>query len=86
MGVLLGHWSTGLELKIGLWLHNFNGPDRVILVIVNKYDYRTLSPMSSFQSELGVQFGTSLEAPHVINVDSQVLTKLISIFEIWWSN
>ncbi|CAH1452120.1 unnamed protein product [Lactuca virosa] len=31
----------------------------------------TLSPMSSFHSELGVQFGTSLEAPHVINVESQ---------------
>ncbi|KAK4753383.1 hypothetical protein SAY87_022181 [Trapa incisa] len=32
----------------------------------------TLSPMNSFSSELGVQFGTCLEAPHVINVKSQV--------------
>lgn len=30
--------------------------------------------MPSFSSELGVQFETSLEAPHVIDVDSQVLT------------
>lgn len=36
--------------------------------------YRTLSPMNSFSSELGVQFGTCLEAPHVIDVESQVLT------------
>lgn len=33
---------------------------------------RTLSPMNSFSSELGVQFGTSLEAPHVIDVEAQV--------------
>ncbi|XP_023768865.1 uncharacterized protein LOC111917407 [Lactuca sativa] len=37
----------------------------------------TLSPMSSFQSELGVQFGTSLEAPHVINVESQLWAGVI---------
>lgn len=28
--------------------------------------------MNSFSSELGVHFGTSLEAPHVIDVESQV--------------
>lgn len=28
--------------------------------------------MDSFSSELGVIFGTSLEAPHVIDVESQV--------------
>jgi hypothetical protein len=33
---------------------------------------RTLSPMNSFSSELGVQFGTCLEAPHVVDVESQV--------------
>lgn len=33
---------------------------------------RTLSPMSSFSSELGIQFGTLLEAPHVIDIESQV--------------
>uniref|UniRef100_A0A251UK31 Regulator of telomere elongation helicase 1 homolog n=3 Tax=Helianthus annuus TaxID=4232 RepID=A0A251UK31_HELAN len=37
----------------------------------------TLSPMSSFQSELGIQFGTSLVAPHVINVDSQLWAGVI---------
>nr|GEV56809.1 fanconi anemia group J protein homolog isoform X3 [Tanacetum cinerariifolium] len=37
------------------------------LVFKNMADtaFQTLSPMSSFQSELGVQFGTSLEAPHL---------------------
>lgn len=34
--------------------------------------FRTLSPMNSFSSELGVQFGTCLEAPHVVDVESQV--------------
>lgn len=38
----------------------------------------TLSPMSSFSSELGVQFGTCLEAPHVIDVESQLWTTVIS--------
>ncbi|KAK7280803.1 hypothetical protein RJT34_25870 [Clitoria ternatea] len=38
----------------------------------------TLSPMTSFSSELGVHFDTSLEAPHVINVDSQVWPAIIS--------
>ncbi|XP_057423797.1 uncharacterized protein LOC130717557 isoform X2 [Lotus japonicus] len=38
----------------------------------------TLSPMPSFSSELGVQFETSLEAPHVIDVDSQVWPAIIS--------
>ncbi|KAF7829472.1 regulator of telomere elongation helicase 1-like protein isoform X1 [Senna tora] len=37
----------------------------------------TLSPMNSFSSELGVQFETSLEAPHVIDVDSQVWPAII---------
>ncbi|KAG4955254.1 hypothetical protein JHK87_040848 [Glycine soja] len=38
----------------------------------------TLSPMASFTSELGVHFETSLEAPHVIDVDSQVWPAIIS--------
>ncbi|KAI8549287.1 hypothetical protein RHMOL_Rhmol06G0014000 [Rhododendron molle] len=38
----------------------------------------TLSPMNSFSSELGVQFGTCLEAPHVIDVDSQAWAAVIS--------
>ncbi|KAJ8772742.1 hypothetical protein K2173_027919 [Erythroxylum novogranatense] len=38
----------------------------------------TLSPMNSFSSELGVHFGTSLEAPHVIDAESQVWAAVIS--------
>ncbi|XP_057811886.1 uncharacterized protein LOC131026127 isoform X2 [Salvia miltiorrhiza] len=38
----------------------------------------TLSPMNTFSSELGVQFGTCLEAPHIIDVDSQVWATVIS--------
>ncbi|CAN6198835.1 unnamed protein product [Urochloa humidicola] len=38
----------------------------------------TLSPMGSFASELGVQFEACLEAPHVINVDSQVFAAILS--------
>ncbi|PNY05673.1 fanconi anemia group J protein [Trifolium pratense] len=37
----------------------------------------TLSPMTSFSSELGVKFEASLEAPHVIDIDSQVLPAII---------
>uniref|UniRef100_A0A2C9TZF8 Helicase ATP-binding domain-containing protein n=1 Tax=Manihot esculenta TaxID=3983 RepID=A0A2C9TZF8_MANES len=38
----------------------------------------TLSPMNSFSSELGVQFGTCLEAPHVVDTESQVWAAVIS--------
>ncbi|XP_056164898.1 uncharacterized protein LOC115666787 isoform X2 [Syzygium oleosum] len=38
----------------------------------------TLSPTNSFSTELGVQFGTCLEAPHVINVKSQVCAAVVS--------
>ncbi|XP_022638315.1 Fanconi anemia group J protein homolog isoform X2 [Vigna radiata var. radiata] len=38
----------------------------------------TLSPLASFTSELGVHFETTLEAPHVIDVDSQVWPAVIS--------
>ena len=31
--------------------------------------------MNSFSSELGLQFGSTLEAPHVIDVESQVCYK-----------
>nr|CAB3457805.1 unnamed protein product [Digitaria exilis] len=42
--------------------------DRTLSVILTS---GTLSPMGSFASELGVQFEACLEAPHVINVESQ---------------
>ncbi|KAJ0966761.1 hypothetical protein J5N97_023678 [Dioscorea zingiberensis] len=38
----------------------------------------TLSPMGSFASELGVQFEACLEAPHVIDVESQLWAAVIS--------
>ncbi|XP_015884086.1 uncharacterized protein LOC107419791 [Ziziphus jujuba] len=38
----------------------------------------TLSPMNSFSSELGIHFETSLEAAHVIDVNSQVWPAIIS--------
>ncbi|KAI3949714.1 hypothetical protein MKX01_040931 [Papaver californicum] len=38
----------------------------------------TLSPMNSFSSELGVQFETCMEAPHVIDVGSQLWTAVVS--------
>ncbi|PIA56861.1 hypothetical protein AQUCO_00700902v1 [Aquilegia coerulea] len=38
----------------------------------------TLSPMSSFSSELGVKFETCMEAPHVIDVESQLWAAIIS--------
>ncbi|XP_051139026.1 uncharacterized protein LOC127256855 [Andrographis paniculata] len=38
----------------------------------------TLSPMTTFSSELGIQFGTCLEAPHVIDVESQVWAAAIA--------
>ncbi|KAI4374871.1 hypothetical protein MLD38_012813 [Melastoma candidum] len=38
----------------------------------------TLAPTNSFSSELGVQFGTTLEAPHVIDIQSQVWSAIIS--------
>jgi hypothetical protein len=41
-------------------------------IIIFFFEIRTLSPMNSFSSELGLQFGSTLEAPHVIDVESQV--------------
>ncbi|KAF3793184.1 Fanconi anemia group J protein-like protein [Nymphaea thermarum] len=38
----------------------------------------TLSPMSSFASELGVQFEICMEAPHVINMESQLWAAVVS--------
>ncbi|KAF9589216.1 hypothetical protein IFM89_020531 [Coptis chinensis] len=38
----------------------------------------TLSPMTSFSSELGAKFETSMEAPHVIDVKSQLWASVIS--------
>nr|GMC88611.1 Fanconi anemia group J protein homolog [Ipomoea batatas] len=49
--------------------------DRSLSVILTS---GTLSPMNSFSSELGVPFSTSLEAPHVIDTESQLWAAVIS--------
>ncbi|CAD6218226.1 unnamed protein product [Miscanthus lutarioriparius] len=49
--------------------------DRTLSVILTS---GTLSPMGSFTSELGVQFEACMEAPHVINADSQVFAAVLS--------
>ena len=38
----------------------------------------TLSPLDSFSSELGTSFEVSLEAPHVVNMQKQVLAGVLS--------
>nr|XP_016497825.1 PREDICTED: Fanconi anemia group J protein homolog [Nicotiana tabacum] len=72
---------------VGSWTHTFSlwclNPavvfreiaDSCLSVILTS---GTLSPMNSFSSELGVTFGTSLEAPHVIDVESQFWAAVIS--------
>lgn len=42
--------------------------------------------MNSFSSELGVQFGTCLEAPHVIDVESQVQMIFLYSCIVHWFN
>ncbi|GMI82426.1 hypothetical protein like AT1G20720 [Hibiscus trionum] len=71
-----GSWTCSL----GLWCLNpsvvFKDiADLSLSVILTS---GTLSPMNSFSSELGVQFGNNLEAPHVIDVKSQVWSAVIS--------
>ena len=38
----------------------------------------TLSPLDSFSSELGAKFPVSLESPHVVNMQKQVLAGVLS--------
>ncbi|KAL3514875.1 hypothetical protein ACH5RR_027592 [Cinchona calisaya] len=71
-----GGWTNSLSL----WCLNpavvFRGiADMSLSVILTS---GTLSPMNSFSSELGVQFGTCLEAPHVIETESQLWASVIS--------
>ncbi|OVA04243.1 Helicase-like [Macleaya cordata] len=67
--------------KSGDWTHSLSlwclNPAVVFREIADKamsviLTSGTLSPMSSFSSELGIQFETCMEAPHVIDVESQV--------------
>ncbi|XP_059635149.1 uncharacterized protein LOC132277322 isoform X2 [Cornus florida] len=75
-----GNAAGGWTHTLSLWCLNpaivFRGvADLSLSVILTS---GTLSPMNSFSSELGVQFGTCLEAPHVIDVESQLWAAIIS--------
>ncbi|KAL1099864.1 hypothetical protein V6Z11_D05G189700 [Gossypium hirsutum] len=71
-----GSWTCSL----GLWCLNpsvvFRDVSDLSLSVI--LTSGTLSPMNSFSSELGVQFGNCLEAPHVIDIKSQVWSAVIS--------
>ncbi|KAM6558620.1 hypothetical protein CsatA_027859 [Cannabis sativa] len=75
-GKALGDWTYTLSL----WCLNpavvFRDiTDLSLSVILTS---GTLSPMNSFSSELGLQFGASLEASHVVNIESQVWSAIIA--------
>ncbi|GJN34573.1 hypothetical protein PR202_gb23249 [Eleusine coracana subsp. coracana] len=74
------YWDDGGSCTLSLWCLNpavvFQEiADLTLSVILTS---GTLSPMGSFTSELGVQFEACMEAPHVINVDSQVFATVLS--------
>ncbi|KAK2988222.1 hypothetical protein RJ640_020704, partial [Escallonia rubra] len=75
-----GNASGGWTFTFSLWCLNpavvFKEIGDLSLSVV--LTSGTLSPMSSFSSELGAPFGTCLEAPHVINAESQVWASIIS--------
>ncbi|XP_037493665.1 Fanconi anemia group J protein homolog isoform X1 [Jatropha curcas] len=72
----VGDWTCTLSL----WCLNpavvFSDIAKISLSVI--LTSGTLSPMNSFCSELGVHFGTCLEAPHVIDTESQVWAAVIS--------
>ncbi|XP_015696448.2 Fanconi anemia group J protein homolog [Oryza brachyantha] len=75
-----GNSVIGWKCLMSLWCLNpavvFRGiADLSLSVILTS---GTLSPMGSFASELGVLFDACMEAPHVINVDSQVFSTVLS--------
>ncbi|XP_068645510.1 uncharacterized protein [Aristolochia californica] len=69
-----------LTVSLNLWLLNpavvFKEIAGLSLSII--LTSGTLSPVDSFASELGVQFETCMEAPHVIDVESQLWAAVIS--------
>ncbi|ESQ36848.1 hypothetical protein EUTSA_v10009567mg, partial [Eutrema salsugineum] len=69
-----GTWTHTFSLCI-LYLILASAKNYVIFLTLDTHFHvkknRTLSPMNSFSSELGMQFGTCLEAPHVIDVNLQ---------------
>ncbi|KAH9626953.1 hypothetical protein KSS87_005722 [Heliosperma pusillum] len=72
----LGGWT----LSFSLWCLNpaviFKDISELSMSVI--LTSGTLSPMNSFSSELGIPFGTLLEAPHVIDVESQVWSSVVS--------
>ncbi|KAM7260392.1 hypothetical protein ACFE04_016133 [Oxalis oulophora] len=66
--------GSGWAVSLSLWCLNptvvFKDIAALSLSII--LTSGTLSPMNSFSSELGAQFGTCLEAPHVIDAEAQV--------------
>ncbi|KAK9109510.1 hypothetical protein Sjap_017570 [Stephania japonica] len=78
--MLEGRGSTGWTHSLGLWCLNpavvFREIAELSMSVI--LTSGTLSPMSSFSSELGVQFETCMEAPHVIDVESQLWAAAIS--------
>lgn len=74
------HAASGWKHSFSLWCMN---PAVVFKEIANLslsviLTSGTLSPMSSFESELGIKFDTCMEAPHVIDVESQLWATVIS--------
>ncbi|CAL9205095.1 unnamed protein product [Musa hybrid cultivar] len=74
-----GNAANGWICKLSLWCLN---PAVVFKEIANLslsviLTSGTLAPMGSFASELGVQFEACLEAPHVIDVESQVWAAVV---------
>ncbi|KAG9442947.1 hypothetical protein H6P81_018801 [Aristolochia fimbriata] len=71
--------TQNLAVSLNLWLLNpavvFKEIAGLSLSII--LTSGTLSPMGSFASELGVQFETCMEAPHVIDVESQLWAAVI---------
>ncbi|KAF3324872.1 Fanconi anemia group J protein [Carex littledalei] len=71
--------TFGWKCSFSLWCLNpavvFRGIANLSLSVI--LTSGTLSPMGSFASELGVQFETIMEAPHVIDIESQLWTSVI---------
>ncbi|XP_020272956.1 Fanconi anemia group J protein homolog isoform X2 [Asparagus officinalis] len=72
--------ASGWTCSLSLWCLNpsvvFRDIAHLCLSVI--LTSGTLSPMGSFASELGVQFEACMEAPHVIDVESQLWASVIT--------
>ncbi|KAK8956244.1 hypothetical protein KSP40_PGU015290 [Platanthera guangdongensis] len=72
--------ASGWTISLSLWCLNpavvFKDIAGLSLSVI--LTSGTLSPMGSFSSELGVRFDTCMEAPHVINTESQLWAAVVS--------